>query len=467
MKKYFFIFLFLLINILSSKDNNNLLVFKFKTYYNESINDNSNYTSEDFMKKYLLSKVYIELESGNKNEFERGKNQILRAFLNSKANIFIFRDFERYNNLVCKFNTTLSESYYFNMKSPQFCESEQIFRINTDFGLKEYLYNKFFIDNYFCLNDSLCADVGVDIQKFPTNKKQDFSTQLTNLLNSSEHNFCLYYLDSTKEEGLFTFGIMPHNYSKDYNENNLISFYTQPESFSITFDGILLNEKDYSKKDEKYDPLIKFDISLDKEGIGIDRYYFDILKEIYFNYYIEKGACKIYHDGMLNKIIYCYDAKFGINDIKKFPKIKFVKYSSFFNVTFDGEELFYYKGNKYFCKIYCKFNSYKMFVVGRILLKKYLTVFNADKKQIYFYNKIPEEKIEENNKSFFDKYKIVIIIIAFIVLILIIYSFGILTGKCIYKKRKKKANELDDNYDYKTDKENNGESLYNPIEDDE
>ena len=108
-----------------------------------------------------------------------------------------------------------------------------------------------------------------------------------------------------------------------------------------------------------------------------------------------------------------------------------------------------------------------MFVVGRILLKKYLTVFNADKKQIYFYNKIPEEKIEENIKSFFDKYKIVIIIIAFIVIILVIYGFGILTGKCIYKGRRKKANELDDNYDYKSDQENNGESLYNPKDDDE
>ena len=56
-----------------------------------------------------------------------------------------------------------------------------------------------------------------NVQMFPTNKKQDFSTQLNNILNSSEHNFCLYYLDSTKEEGLFTFGIMPHNFSKDYS----------------------------------------------------------------------------------------------------------------------------------------------------------------------------------------------------------------------------------------------------------
>ena len=190
-----------------------------------------------------------------------------------------------------------------------------------------------------------------------------------------------------------------------------------------------------------------------------------------FNNYIDKGICEIYDDKMLNYIISCYSDKFGINDIKKFPEIKFVKYNLFFNITFSGEELFYYKDNKYFCKIYCKYNYYKAFVIGRILLKKYLTVFNPDKKQIYFYNKIPEEKKEEkedkdeNNETFWEKYKIVIII-TFVVIILIIYGIGILTGKFVFKKRKKKANELDDNYDYKTDKANNGEPLYNPEEDD-
>ena len=471
MKKYFFILFFLLINILTSKADNNLLVFKFKTYHKENISDKSEYNSEDFFKGYLYSKVYLELESGNENEFEKGKNQILRAFINAKANIFIFREYQRYDNLICKFNTKLSESYYFKMKSQTYCESEQIFRINTDVELKEYLYNKFFIENYYCLNESLCADIGVDIQTFPTNKKQDFLDQLHKILNSSEQNYCLNYLDKEKEEGIFTFGIMPHNYSKNYNENNIITFYAQPDSFSLSFDNIILNEKDYSKEEDQLKTLVKLDISLDKEGIGFDKYYFDILKDIYFNNYIDKGICEIYDDKMLYYIISCYSDKFGINDIKKFPEIKFVKYNLFFNITFSGEELFYYKDNKYFCKIYCKYNYYKAFVIGRILLKKYLTVFNPDKKQIYFYNKIPEEKKEEkedkdeNNETFWEKYKIVIII-TFVVIILIIYGIGILTGKFVFKKRKKKANELDDNYDYKTNKANNGEPLYNPEEDD-
>ena len=47
----------------------------------------------------------------------------------------------------------------------------------------------------------------------------------------------------------------------------MISFYTQPDSFSILFDTITLNEKEYFKKDEKNNNFINFGISLDKEGI--------------------------------------------------------------------------------------------------------------------------------------------------------------------------------------------------------
>ena len=60
--------------------------------------------------------------------------------------------------------------------------------------------------------------------------------------------------------------------------------------------------------------------------------------------------------------------------------------------------------------------------------------------------------------------------IAFIIVIsgIVFIVIGIIIGKIIFKKidKKRRANELDDNYDYKTNKANNGEPLYNPEEDD-
>jgi flagellar biosynthesis/type III secretory pathway M-ring protein FliF/YscJ len=72
-------------------------------------------------------------------------------------------------------------------------------------------------------------------------------------------------------------------------------------------------------------------------------------------------------------------------------------------------------------------------------------VFDYDKKQIGFYVKEGKSKIKNNNN------KINNIIIIFIILILtpLVYKF-------FFRKntRKIKANELEDNYEYKSEKEN-------------
>lgn len=52
----------------------------------------------------------------------------------------------------------------------------------------------------------------------------------------------------------------------------------------------------------------------------------------------------------MTNIIVCYGDKFGKNDINKFPKIVFSKYKLNFNISFENDELFYYKDNKYFFK---------------------------------------------------------------------------------------------------------------------
>ena len=469
MKNFYFFILFLLININLLKDNNDLLVFKFKTFNGSNQDDDSDYNSTNFINSFLTSTVYLELEAGNENDFKKGKNQILKTFISSKGDIFTFRDYNKKYNSLCIYNTHLSSGYKVKIFSCDYCECNQTFKINTNIELNRYLYNDFFIENYYCMNDSLCSEIGISIQTSPKTPHQNFISQLHKILYSSEQNFCFNYLNLDIEEGLFTFGLMPHNYSEKFKENNMISFYSQKDTFSIIFDTFTLNGSEYFKEDEQYDNKVKLEISIDKEGIIFDNYFFDILKNIFFEPYISKEICKISTEQFTFKIIFCNDKGFGINDIKKFPAINFVKYNMNFNITFTGEELFYYKDHKYFCKIYSKYNNYKTFTIGRILLKKYLTVFNIDKKQIYFYkNEIKKEEVKE--KSFLQKYE-VIILVSVIALIVIVYLFGVLTGKIIFKKRKKIANELNDNYEYKVTNndtnETNADPLFNQKEDNE
>ena len=91
------------------------------------------------------------------------------------------------------------------------------------------------------------------------------------------------------------------------------------------------------------------------------------------------------------------------------------------------------------------------FTLGQIFLKKYLITFNYDTKMIGFYNKrieIVEENSHKNNERYYyehDIKAIIVIIIAFIVFLFV----GFLLGKKIYDRtRKKKANELIDDYEY-------------------
>jgi hypothetical protein len=123
---FYILFLILLINIITKETSNDLLVFKFKTYYPTKIDNNSEYNSGDFVNSFISSKAFLELESGNENEFEKGTNQTLRTFVNDKTNIFVFRDYYRKNNIsFCDFNASFSSSYKVKMISDQYCESIQ------------------------------------------------------------------------------------------------------------------------------------------------------------------------------------------------------------------------------------------------------------------------------------------------------------------------------------------------------
>ena len=90
------------------------------------------------------------------------------------------------------------------------------------------------------------------------------------------------------------------------------------------------------------------------------------------------------------------------------------------------------------------------FTIGQILIKKYLLTFNYDTKLIGFYDKsknIEKKSGEENNDNGNSSVwkTVVILIVSFIVFI----AVGFLLGKKIYEtSRKKKANELIDDYDY-------------------
>ena len=139
--------------------------------------------------------------------------------------------------------------------------------------------------------------------------------------------------------------------------------------------------------------------------------------------------------------------------MKEFPALSFK--SNGLNKTFilNGDDLFKeYNNNLLFMIVFEKY-SYKLWTLGKIFMKKYNFYFDNDKKFIGCFERIIPKKNE--TKSFFDKIKWYIFIIIGIII-------GFFLGKKIRDRRRKlRANELEDKFEYLSNKSINNNNDIN------
>ena len=465
---FFIIFINKFFLLCSQNKNTNFISLKFKTYYpcsNNSIYNPSNFSIEDYFEKIHLSKLYLEVEVGDENNFKTNTNQLMNIIIDIKEIIFSSTNlyFNKFtyenNNILCHYNTSKSSTFneipnYYKLDGIKSLSSfaKDSFKIYTDIPMSKYQIQKLNFVNTINHNISnICGNIGLKYTKTES-KEYHFLAQLHSKFNLSEYSFIFNYSNLLNDEGIFIFGDMPHVYLPNkFNIENLIPIkylgFGEPlfELYEIKI------EREGYKIDSK-DQQYKMKITSDIEGFEFPENIFVDIEDIFFqNYYIKK----ICHKQLTNRIynvIYCDkgNGKFEEKDIKAFPNITlYIDKMYNFSVSFNGEDLFYLENNKYFFKIVSNvLETY--FVLGRLLFKKYLTIFNLDKKQIYFYTNNmaapydQKSEFKENNKN----QNIKIIIIVSIIVALIFFPLGIYFGKKIFKQRNKKAYELNDGYDY-------------------
>ena len=105
--------------------------------------------------------------------------------------------------------------------------------------------------------------------------------------------------------------------------------------------------------------------------------------------------------------------------------------------------------------------------LGNIFMRKYQFIFNLDTKEIGFYNPKLEKNSNKNNgnkdiQKENKAYKITNVILIGI-LVIILVGIGIFIKMKFYTKnsKKKRANELDDDYEYFSDKNIKGNNKEN------
>ena len=264
---------------------------------------------------------------------------------------------------------------------------------------------------------------------FESEKYEDDDRNLINELKQSKKiKYDIFSFEFLNENsGEIIIGELPHNYNSSfYNEKDLKwnNIYLENyKNWNIFFTKIYFDNEKYEGSTICY---LEYELNMIYAPIE----YKNKLMETFIK--DNKNKCKEIIN--LNKH-YFYVCDIDVS-FKKFPKILFN--SSEFNFIFelDEKDLFSeINGKLYFLVDFNhesrKFSRWKL---GIPFLKKYKFLFNLSKKSIGYYNM-------KQNKKIFSLFLIIILIIIIICLLIVIYKVRII-------KRKKRLNEIDDNYKY-------------------
>ena len=417
-----------------------LLIFKYllKITYSQIIIDfekkYKTFIKENFTKYISQNEFISKLIIGT-------PKQEIPLTINFREHLFYIS----HKNISGIFNEKLSSSY------------KNITNINKRIYIRNIIESSIINDNIY-LKDKNEQIININSTKiiYVTNvknisliKNSLIGLTQNNLYNIQEYNFIFqlkknnfiksysFYYDYTENsKGKIIFGEFPHEINnKKYNLNDLKYYYYKFESEIFNWQ-ILFNSIKFSDKEKKDINVI---INNDFLGILISNDFIEYIKEKFFNEYLNNNLCSFEKNDLNDEysFIIC-DEKI---DIKKFEDIKF--YNREFNYTFilNYNDIFIKKDNKYYCLILFEKENIKRisWIIRKVLLKKYILIYNKKKGIIGFY-------IHNNKNSFFN-FSISWILVLFFFFSTIILSY-LLYKLIIKRKRKIRANELEDNVDY-------------------
>lgn len=295
-------------------------------------------------------------------------------------------------------------------------------------------------------------------------EKTNLITQLKSQHYISSYAFMVKYDNKSEEKGQIIIGGLPHQYDpRHYSEQYFIYHRT---IIGNGYGNWGINFQDITYNGESFNSIKSAEFSLDFGFILSTGTYKDLLDKLFFKkeeYAIYCKEEKI--DSYFVK--YCQEKV-----IKDFQNISFVLSNEYNSYNISNRLIFDYKdlfikapgdNNLYYFQIVFQEGFFKWWL-GRPLFKKYPAVFDQDKHIFGFYletgeydynddNNSKNENETENKNQVPNEGKgglslawIMVIILSICLVILAIVIYKLLP----YIKRKKKANELDEDYEYTT-----------------
>ena len=484
-----FIFIFIIIYLNSTKINC-FVVLPFSTIF---VKDKTIFQT-NYFSDLTQTELYLNFTIGSNNE------TIKSVIKMDKSGFIIYEKAYNYINSTSyeKFDTTIDIRWI--PKSIRFPSKDNIYLPQYQ-SYKDYRKGKtfegnmtnktnflrvedIFDDDHYYFNDMFYeyGIIGLKILSSTYLSELDFSKalKLSNYTNS--YSFHFYFENTTKNgfaindnKGYFLIGekLTDNKTEIDKIEYiNCVSLKYRRLAWGMFFEHI------YSKTNDNYIEEI-INITNSSEIIATFPYikgvpgYFEYINRIFFDELFEKNVCnKIIfyrHDLYSNYTSFGYacdsNSKLFMDKLNsKFPDLIFYNRDINRNFTLTKNDLFAYNtknnldNNLYFL-IVDGIDDEERWILGIPFLKKYVISYDFDSKRIGYYenygkinNDESDDKPNEDTNFFASiEFKIIIILISAI----IIFGLGMLFQKYLKKDRKKRANELNDDYDYEAHYEKN------------
>lgn len=470
----FFIIFFSFIPIIISNDNDTTIIFPFKiiSKINETNLDNEtlvkNYNSSIFYQQHHTYKILSFIKMGNPPQdviayFKPQSDSLLIGELEISNNIYLNYFYKGY--LYNASSSFINISYQNNSNNEDlpttFTGKENLYLYTKLNNLKENIYSlishcNFKIENQIIYNKNNIYGLNIGLSLDEYNFETNFMKQMhdRNIISS----YIVSFDFKNENEGSIIIGKYLHElFPEKYCKNQFKSFYSyQPRTMYLTNFIIEFNEIYSYKNNEKFylQKSTKSNIILNSGVIIGTNEYMQFINNNFFSKYYNDNICELYSTG------YSFDSFiiFSCSDDKKFkieefPSLNFNIKSENLTFEFTYNDLFKKINNRYYFLIIFERSMSGYWRFGTPLYLKYSFVYNGDAKTIGFYQKKnnEEKNNDKNNNNWkieLNFIKIIVIIILFLIFISSIIIISYYFGKKCNLKRKKHANELDDNYEY-------------------
>jgi len=485
MSFYLNLYIFILFNLFISfycTEPNKIIFLPFKTK-NLRIGSEDpeleeyikNINASTFLNKWFYNGIYSSIQIGKPSEF-------ISTFFNFDNSYYSIgkcdelRHISHYSTTkekLIKSNTLTKNEIKNKDKIYIFGNDYFVFYNSSNYSIininEEYKGLDFILEDDNIIDDEkICGHIGLNLN---FGENSNFIEQLKKKKIISKYIWTLDYNSLTK--GNIIIGTEPHFYDTKYFHNyQYKTIYSKinsnKNSWAFNFDKINLNDSDIELKDTNVELMINYGLIIGTEE------YREKIDNLFFNKLIDEGICfkevvklNISEGNNEYFVYYCNKLKFkGIyNNYSLDKKLPINFFKDILLLQNDFEYIFKIDKNMlfedinqraYFLIIFEKNNKNNVWKLGEPFLSKYKFVFNQEQKTIGFYNPLLKEnmnsnidnKSKDNEEKDNNKVPIIFIYLTIIMILLACIFIIIYILQKIMVKKKERANELDDNYEY-------------------